>query len=145
MISENLVRDFFNAYAQHMNNSLSNEMELDPMTMAFSAYFVGASPAGVLGGSNDDKFKHVLAEGIQFYKRIGVRNMNIVSCDVIVLDEYHAMASIAWQCVYEKPSANSGEIRFTVRYLVQQLDKAVKIFAYITGDEQKALREKGLI
>jgi hypothetical protein len=145
MISENMVRPFFYAYANHMNNSLLKEIESEAITGAFSDYFVGASPAGVLGGSNDERFRQVIEEGVRFYKRIGVRSMNVLSCDVAILDEYHAMATIGWQCVYEKPPANSGEILFTVRYLVQQLDKAVRIFAYITGDEQKALREKGLV
>lgn len=37
------------------------------------------------------------------------------------------------------------EIFFAVIYFVQSRENEHKIFAYITGDEQKAFRENGLI
>lgn len=39
----------------------------------------------------------------------------------------------------------SGEIPFEVVYMVQYRDGAIKIFAYVTGDEQAAFKDYKLI
>jgi hypothetical protein len=38
-----------------------------------------------------------------------------------------------------------GAIDFEVIYLLQLRDERIKIFAYITGDEQKAFKDAGLL
>ena len=145
MISKEEVEDFFNRYASTMNNALFGDViDVKSFLHYFARYVVGANPSGVQGGKNDLEFANSIKSGIDFYKRIGVISMNIMAKDVAILDGYHATARISWESIYNKED-KLGEIAFNVVYLVQVIDHAVKIFAYITGDEQKALRERGLI
>lgn len=146
MIIQSNLTNFFVQYCSRMNNALSGEnIPIDEIMRSFSDYFVGANPTGVMGGKNDASLKGAIENGISFYKRIGIKAMNILSCEITILDEYHAMAKVFWQSIYEKITGESAEITFTVIYIVQELDSQIKIFAYITGDEQKVLRERGLI
>jgi hypothetical protein len=145
MIAKEEVEDLFNRYASTMNNALFGDViDVSTFMHAFAAYVVGANPNGVLGGKNDDEFARSIKSGIDFYRRIGVNSMNILRRDVTILDDYHAMAKIQWQCMYCLQD-RSGEIEFDVFYFVQEMDHAVKIFAFVTGDEQKALIDHGLI
>jgi hypothetical protein len=145
MIIKEEVEDFFNRYASTMNNALFGDpVDENCFLDFFSSYVVGANPAGVFGGKNDMDFGKSIKSGIDFYKRIGVISMNIIAKDVEILDEYHSKARISWECIYNKEK-KSGEIAFDVVYLVQVKNHTVKIFAYVTGDEQKALREHELI
>jgi hypothetical protein len=129
-----------------MNNALFNaQVQIDSITNSFAGFFIGASPAGVMGGANDEKFRKAIEDGIAFYKRIGIKSMNILQCESSILDDYHAIANVTWQCAFDKADRKSGEIIFHVVYIIQDLGNAPAIFAYITGDEQKALKENGLI
>jgi hypothetical protein len=146
MINQSNVKEFFTQYSSRMNNALADDkIQADEIVASFSDYFVGASPTGVMGGKNDAELKSAIENGISFYKRIGIKAMNILSCEITELDEYHAMAKVFWRSIFEKLASESGEITFTVIYIVQELDKQITIFAYITGDEQKVLRRLGLI
>jgi hypothetical protein len=146
MILDDQVKDFFNRYASSMNNALFGEGSVDvaPFLKSFSCYVVGASPAGVAGGKNDEEFKKSIESGIEYYRRVGIISMNIVAKEIAVFDEMHAMAKIKWESIYDNLDSTGG-IVFDVIYLVQARDQTIKIFAYVTGDEQKALRDHGLI
>jgi len=71
--------------------------------------------------------------------------MSIESLDITPLDTYHAMAKVHWNALYEKKDGGRESIEFDVIYFVQIMEKTPRIFCYITGDEQKVLRERGLI
>ena len=106
---------------------------------------VEASPVGVVCGINNDEFRQVIPQGYKFYKKIGITSMNILDKEISILDDYHAMARIHWQSIYDRKDEQTGDIDFDVIYFVQDLGKGLKIFAYITGDEQKALKDNALI
>jgi hypothetical protein len=55
------------------------------------------------------------------------------------------MAKVHWQAIYNKKDKSKESIEFDVIYFVQTVNDQLKIFAYITGDEQGVLRERGLI
>lgn len=139
------IESFFNDYAARFNEAVAGkETDASETARCFADYFVESSPAGVIGGKNDDSFKEKIPEGYAHYKDIGITAMNILSKEISIIDEFHAMAKIHWQSVYRKKDGKEGVIEFDVTYFLNTKD-GVKIFAYVTGDEQAALKEHGLI
>ena len=65
--------------------------------------------------------------------------------EITQLDPRHAMTKVHWKSGFVRKDRSAGSIEFDVIYLVQIKDLQPKIFAYITGDEQSALKEEGLI
>jgi hypothetical protein len=119
-------------------------VDIEGVADSFASSFIGANPSGVLCGKNDAEFHAAMSQGYAFYKAIGTKSMRVGSIDVTRLDEYHVMAKVHWDSRYAK---NDTEIRieFDVIYFLQVTGDKPRIFAYITGDEQKTLREHGLI
>jgi hypothetical protein len=71
--------------------------------------------------------------------------MKIMALDITWLNDMHVMAKVCWQAIYQKKDGNKETINFDVFYFLQKQNGALKIFAYITGDEQAVLKERGLI
>lgn len=140
------VEEFFNTYESHFNEGLANDSPdiLEKITASFAPCFVESSPLGVICGKNDSQFVEKIGEGFSFYKSIGSQAMNIISKDITLLDDNHALAKIYWRYSYQKDNT-PGSIDFNTFYIVNFFDGEVKIFAYMTGDEFKALKEKGLV
>jgi hypothetical protein len=139
------LQDFFVAYARRFNDFLSGgKIDIEGTLDSFAPFFIEASPLGVNGGQNDKNFKSGIEKGYAFYKSIGTKSMDIKNTDITILDDYHAMARIHWIAKYEK-GIKIISIEFDVIYFVQTLHGHSKIFSYITGDEQKALQDAGVI
>ncbi len=137
---------FFNKYAERFNKALTNEsFEVDETANAFAHCFVEASPLGITCSKNDEQFRTMIPQGYAFYKRIGIKAMEIVSMDITVLDAYHSMIRVYWKTNFVKSDTSLGSIEFNVIYFTCTHNNDHKIFSYITGDEQKALKENGLI
>lgn len=140
-----LIHQFFDDYVRRFNDTLNTDTpDIEGIAAGFASCFVQATPAGVLCGSNDAQFREVLPRGYAFYRSIGTVSMKIGSRVITPIDDYHAMVKIHWQSLYRKQDDSRIEIGFDVHYFVQVLRGTVKIFAYVTGDEQKVFREKGL-
>lgn len=145
MVSKEGIEDFFNRYASITNNALFGDgYDVNSIKDSFSDFVVGANPLGVAGGKNDDQFVNTIRQGVEFYKKIGIVSMNIMSKEILVIDEFHASVKVSWSSFYQKDDA-SGEIPFEVIYLVQCRDGLIKIFAYVTGDEQAAFKAYNLL
>jgi hypothetical protein len=71
--------------------------------------------------------------------------MDILSMQITILDNLHAIVKIHWNISYVRKNRIKGDIAFDVFYLLQKTGDDVRIFGYITGDEQQALKEEGLI
>ncbi|HYG17783.1 MAG TPA: hypothetical protein VD816_02600 [Ohtaekwangia sp.] len=139
------IDDFFTAYAKRFNDFLlTEELDVDGTVNSFAGFFVEANPSGVVGGNNDDKFRSAIADGYRFYRKIGAQSMTITGREITLLNELHAMARIQWRASYEKEDRRI-DIDFEVIYFMQVREDQPKIFAYITGDEQKVLQEHGLV
>ena len=137
---------FFDDYARRFNDVLAgNEADVDGTLNSFASCFVESSPSGVTCGNNDEQFRAAIPQGYAFYKSIGTQAMNIVSKDISGIDEMHALVKIRWNSEYRKQDGSNVAIAFDVFYFVRVDSGVPKIFAYITGDEQKALRENGLV
>lgn len=137
---------FFERYATRFNKGLAGESpDIEATVESFAAEFIEAGPSGVLAGKNDEQFKAVIPRGYAYYQTIGIRSMDIVSKEIIRLDALHFMAKIHWKSNFVRKDRTVGSMEFDVIYLLQTIGNRPEIFAYITGDEQAALKENGLI
>jgi hypothetical protein len=140
------IDEFFFQYATRFNQALREERtDVDDTANAFAKCFIEANPRGVTCGDNDAQFRKIIRQGHAFYRSIGMTDMEIISKEIIGLDEYHWLVEVHWRASFVKVDGSLGEIEFDAFYLLQKLTNSYKIFTYITGDEQKALKEKELI
>ena len=141
-----LLNDFFAGYEQRFNIFLKGEsLEVENTARSFSACFIEASPIGVNCGQNDRQFRSMIPKGYEFYRSIGITAMDILSKNITMLDDFHAMVKVHWNCRFTRKDDVKGKIEFDVIYLLQTTVDSPRIFAYITGDEHAALKENGLI
>ena len=140
------VSSFFDKYEADFNHGISGaDINLAEAQKGFTDCFIGANPNGVACGKNENQFREAISQGYQFYKNIGITAMNIVSKEVTPLDDFHVMARIRWKAEFVRKDSTKGGIEFDNIYFLQTIASDCKIFCYITGDEQKVLRERGLI
>jgi hypothetical protein len=141
------LSQFFAAYEKRFNDGLSGKVDIQGTIDAFAECFVEASPAGIICGNNGNDFRKAIPQGYEFYKSIGTQSMTIVNLGITLIDDLHAVTKVHWLSTYlRKQDSNPVSIEFDVHYFTQQQQNGgLRIFAYITGDEQKALREHGLI
>ena len=140
-----LIESFFDAYEQRFSDSLGSEnIDIEEQADAFSECFIGANPNGVQCVKNDREFKANTPALYKFYQSIGTKSMKLVSKNITLLNEYHALVKTNWVTQITKKDNSVVTIVFDNFYLVQILNEKVKIFAYITDDEQKVLKEHGI-
>lgn len=141
-----LIEEFFSTYEKHFNETLAGkETQINQvMTEAFTECFVESNPGGVICNKNDQTFSEKTKQGFAFYRSIGTTGMNIISKEITLLDDGHALVNVYWRYHYEKDD-QTGSIDFHVVYLVRTNQNEVRIFTYIKGDEMKVLKENGLI
>lgn len=142
---EKNIFNFFAAYEKRFNDAINGEADVEGMASAFAPFFVESSPVGITGGYNDHEFRKKIPESVSFYKQIGTRSIEIESQDVTALDDFHYMVKNHWKAVYKNKDNTGLAVEFDVIYFLQQKEEELKIFAYITGDEQGELRKHGLI
>jgi hypothetical protein len=140
------IERFFDQYAGRFNNVLHGAApDIDAIVGSFADCFIEASPLGVSCGKNNEQFREVIPKGYEYYKAIGITSMDILHKDISLLDDFHSMARISWRSSFRRKDGVQGSIDFVVIYLLQSLDTQHRIFCYVTGDEQKALKENDLI
>ncbi|HEY9048918.1 MAG TPA: hypothetical protein VIN08_23620 [Ohtaekwangia sp.] len=146
------VRTFFQAYENRFTRALQGDNalegtvdDIEGTVNAFAEHFIEASPSGVIAGKNDEAFRRMIPRGNEFYRNIGTCEMKIHNLAITELDARHVMATVQWDSRYEKKNGTLITVSFQVIYLLQHRKNELKIFAYITGDEQSVLAEAGLI
>lgn len=146
MDNETRVRAFFDAYARRFNDALAGKrVDLSEVRKAFADYFVEASPAGIRGGRNGLLFRLRLPLGFRFYRRIGTTAMRIARIEVTPLDDLHLMARVYWDSRYTRKDGSAAQIEFDNVYFVQMQHGEPRIFACVTGDEARLLKQHGLV
>lgn len=138
------IRDFFTGYEERYAQALAGDLDVEATASAFADAFIEANPMGVNAGKNDEEFKNQIPKGMEFYRKIGTRTMEVDAVSITTLDDHHHMAKVHWKSVYDK-NGKDIKIEFDVIYLLQDIDQMLKIFAYITGDELGVMKEYGLI
>ena len=140
------IRDFFSLYEKRFNEGLDGKTDLETAE-EFADCFIAADPHGVRCYRNGAGLMQSIPTEYEFYKNIGITSVKIVSQNITPVDDNHFMIRIHWVSMYKSKKMNEAEdqIEFDVIYLLQYVREQLKIFAYITGDEQAILKEKGLI
>lgn len=143
---EQQIDQFFNHYCDVFNRALNGDDTcIDLASSLFETCFIAVNPFGVRCGQNDSTFRDAMKEGYLFYRSIGIVSMAIVSKVITVLDDFHTMVKVRWRSDFIKKDGNSGSIGFDNIYFTKTRDEQHRVFAYITGDEQAALKEAGLV
>ena len=144
---ETKIRALFDAYGKRANDALQDppREDVDGLVDSFAPYFVESSPRGVMGGANDEKFRAMIPKGYAHYRAVGGKNMTIKGIKVIELDHCHAVADVDWDFAYTDKSGKSGHVTFTNFYCVTTAGEKPKIFAYVTPDEDQAMKDHGLL
>jgi hypothetical protein len=145
--NDSRLQKFFAAYEDRTNRALKEppEIDVEAVAVAFTDCFIEASPKGVMCGKNDEEFRASIPKGFDFYRSIGTQSMKIGSLTTTPLDDVHVLARVHWVARYVKKDGSEEMIEFDVIYLVQILNDQPRIFAYITGDEEKLYKERGLL
>ena len=138
------IQAFFEAYEKRFEEGLAGEVVAEETAKVFADFFVEASPVGISGGKNDTQFLEAVPKGYDFYRSIGITKMEIRQIDITELNEMHYLVDVRWESFYTK-NGNEDSIEFSVIYFLQNRKDELKIFAYITGDEQAVLKERGLV
>lgn len=138
------IEQFFEEYQKKFAEGLAGHPDVEAIAGVFANFFIEASPVGISGGENDEAFRDAIPKGYDMYRSIGTTEMKINQLSIRDLDDYHYEAEAYWEAFYEMDGI-SQSIEFTVIYYLQYLNEELKIFAYITGDEQKVLKERGLV
>lgn len=141
---ETSVRKLFERYEGFFKQSLGGDMDMDEVASLYASEFIGATPAGVISGKNDDQFKQVMAQGYAHYRAIGTKEMQIRDVRLSPIDENHCVAHVAWTATYARKNQSDVAIDFDVHYFVQKLDGEPKVFGWVSGDEQALLRKHGI-
>ncbi|MBW7456488.1 hypothetical protein ACFOLF_35075 [Paenibacillus sepulcri] len=142
------VTQFFRAYEQRINDALADpeSIEVPAMTAAYTESFLEANPKGVQVFQNDEQYAEALKPAFENQRRIGTKSMSITSIHTFKMDDLHAAAAIHWRAVYcRQKDGKEISIDFDETYLLQFIGDTPRIFAYIAGDEEAALKEHDLI
>ena len=144
---ETKVRALFDAYGKRADAALQDPPrdDVDGLVDSFAPYFVESSPRGVMGGANDDTFRAMIPQGYAHYRAVGGKHMTIKGLKVIELDHCHAVADVDWDFAYTNKAGQSGHVTFTNFYCITVVSGKARIFAYITPDEEQAMKDHGLV
>ena len=146
-VTEKKIRQFFEAYEGRINRALGERPEIDIEAEArvFTESFIEAHPGGVIAFDNDDEFRAAIPQNYAFQRSVGTQSMQIATLEITHLDEYHAMAKVHWNAQYRRKDNSEIVIDFDEVYLMQTIDDTPKIFAYIAGDQEKLLKDHGIV
>lgn len=137
---------FFDEYQQRFNDFIHKKDSNTAKTAeAFTENFIAASPSGIFCGKKGPEFNTMIEQGYNFYRSIGMTSMEIISKDIELLDDIHAITKVRWKSEYIKQNGEIIVIVFDVIYLLQVIRGICRIFCYITGDERETLKEFGIV
>lgn len=117
---------------------------MDELASLYASEFIGAAPAGVRTGKNDDRFKQVMAQGYDHYRAIGTKEVRIRDIRLSPIDELHCVAHVSWTATYARKDQPDVTIDFDVHYLVQMLNGDPTVFGWVSGDEHALLKKHGI-
>ena len=138
------IKAFFERYEAFMNQALAGPVDVRESAAFYASDFIAATPAGIMGGKNDDSLVAAMEQGYRHYRDIGTRQMRIVDIRLMPIDERHLVAHVDWKAAYRRADAPDLTIDFVVHYLVRHGQEQPKIFGWIAGDEDELLRKHGI-
>lgn len=144
-MTKDALEKFFQRYERFFMQSLIGEIDGDEMSELYAPEFIAASPLGVLAGKNDAGFRQALSDGYEQYRKIGTKGMRVRGVEMSQIDDLHCVANVAWTASYEVANNQKVDIDFDVHYLMQELNGNLRIFGWISGNEQELLKQYGVI
>lgn len=139
------IGQFFTGYAGAFNRALAGESVLADIADHFAACVIESHAGGVICGANDEAFITILEKGYAHYLSIGTQRMTVTGVDSYPITDDHSVATVHWRGAYLTKTGREVTIDFDVHYFVKRDKGALKIFGFIAGDEQGALRRAGVI
>ena len=144
-MTKDSLKQFFQRCEQFFMQSLDGELDDTVMSELYASEFIAASPLGVLTGKNDTNFQQALSEGYEQYRKIGTKEMRVRDVEMLPIDDLHCVADVAWTASYEVANGQQVNIDFNVHYLMQNLNGKLRVFGWISGNEQEPLKEYGVL
>jgi hypothetical protein len=146
-IPQDEIEKFFAEYERRTNSALTESpvVDIEGVACAFADCFIESSPNGIITGNNNEEFRRQIPKGFEYYRSLETKSMQVQKLDITIIDELHSMAKVYWRAYYVKKDNSEVCINFNVVYFLKSIEGKLKIFCYITGDEEKAYRENGLI
>ncbi|MGX5846780.1 nuclear transport factor 2 family protein [Mesorhizobium sp. PL10] len=145
MVAKADVQKFFKAYEKIYNDAIADKVDLNDVADKYSAGFVSVTPAAVMVGENGQQLKTIMKKGFEAYRAIGSKKMTCTDVSVTSIDQDHCVAKVSWSGDYERKDGKPVTIDFAISYLVEKRDGALKVFGWISGDEQAEFRKHGLM
>ena len=142
---EKSVAELFERYRNFFCAALAGNADLAQVASSYASSFIAASPAGVMMGANDAAFLETMRNGFEYYRPTGTKDMSIRHIRISPIDELHCIAHVSWTAIYTRKDGTDVSIDFNVHYFIQKLGGEPKIFGWVTGDEQAALKQHGVI
>ncbi|MFC3074034.1 nuclear transport factor 2 family protein [Shinella pollutisoli] len=139
------VRKLFARYERFFERSLGGDIDMDEAAALYAPAFIAATPAGVMTGTNDDRFRQALADGYAHYRAIGTKGMRIRAVRLSPIDEHHCVSHVAWTATYARKGGPDVAIDFDVHYLVRTQDGDARVFGWVAGDEQALMKKHGIV
>src|ERR1043165_5344709 len=87
-VTETSIRRLFERYEQLFERALTGKADMDEVTSVYAPAFVGASPAGIVAGKNDDHLKQAMEQGYRHYRAIGTKMMRIRDVRISPIDDH---------------------------------------------------------
>ncbi|MDX8448954.1 nuclear transport factor 2 family protein [Mesorhizobium captivum] len=145
MISETDAETFFKTYEKIYNEAIAGNVNLNDVAANYSTGFVSVTPAGVMVGENGKQLKDIMKKGFEAYRAMGSKKMICKEVSVTPIDQDHCVAKVQWSGEYERKDKSPVTIDFEVDYLVERRDGRLKVFGWISGDEQAEFKKHGLL
>jgi hypothetical protein len=137
---------FFEAYVETFNRSMSDDADTDAIRGSYAEYFVSAGAGGVVrGGANDKTYADVLKQGAGFYRAIGLQGTTLQKVAVTPIDAEHDLVRAFFRADYVRKDGAPVSIEFDLVYMLQRRAEGPKIFAFVAGDEMALYRRYGLV
>ena len=139
------VAEFFSRYEGLFNRAVNGEADLEAIKALYTNQFISATPKGIHTGAIDASFEAVMSKGYERYREMGTKSVKVEGIEVHEVDDAHCVARVWWNSIYQKPGENEIHIPFHASYLLQQKHGDLKVFGWITGDEDELLKAKGVL
>jgi hypothetical protein len=132
------VGDFFGRYEEAVR--AGDGQRIRPL---FHDCFVAASPTGAFCGENNDALASVIENGVAFYRKLGITDLQVLSIDERWLGPANCMATVHWCALV----TGGDPMEFDVSYLLHDgVDGGLAILAWVSHeDEVEAFRARGML
>lgn len=144
-INKKDVDNFFANYESVFSDAIEGRIDLKAIKSLYSEQFIAATPQGVRSAAFDGSFEEVMKKGYERYRHIGTKSMKVESINTHEIDDCHLIARVRWHSVYQKPGEDEIHIPFDVNYFLEQRESELKVFGWVTGDEEALLKQNGVI